>query len=271
MNQDYVFKNHPHMDIVEKIRKGEIDINNQELFFSVLVKGLMLKLNEDISIRGIPVPHIIVHTGSDALYLEQKGQNQSIEPLSISNENYIYNITPRCVINPGGIDLMADQLTNPFSIGKLQYEIEDTILSLSGEFRRMPLKLSVELKYFTDSYRDLLELVQQTLTKLAFIRTYQITYMGQSIICSYKIPESFSGEHITELDGKTQDDKCHTLPLSIEVETSLPVYMPQTIILNDVIISNIQHNCKTKVKDKEIANKYIYDNTKRPDEELVIE
>lgn len=26
--------------IVEKIRKGEIDINNQELFFSTLIKGI---------------------------------------------------------------------------------------------------------------------------------------------------------------------------------------------------------------------------------------
>lgn len=223
-------------EIVEKIRKGEIDINNQELFFSTLIKGLILKLNEDISIRGIPVPHIIVHTGSDALYLERKGYDQSIEPLEISNENYIYNITPRCVVNPGGIDLIADQLTNPYILGQLQYDSGDNLYNLVGEFRRLPLKLSVELKYFTDSYRDLLELIQQTLTNLAFIRTYHITYMGQQITCSYKIPEAFSGEHITELDGKTQDDKCHTLPLTIEVETNLPVFAHQTIMNADSYI-----------------------------------
>lgn len=223
-------------DIIEKIRKGEIDINNQELFFSILIKGLILKLNEDISIRGIPVPHIIVHTGSDALYLERKGYDQSIEPLEISNENYIYNITPRCVVNPGGIDLIADQLTNPYILGQLQYDSGDNLYNLVGEFRRLPIKLSVELKYFTDSYRDLLELIQQTLTNLAFIRTYHITYMGQQITCSYKIPEAFSGEHITELDGKTQDDKCHTLPLTIEVETNLPVFAHQTIMNADSYI-----------------------------------
>ena len=134
-------------EIVEKIRKGEIDINNQELFFSTLIKGLILKLKEDISIRGIPVPHIIVHTGSDALYLEKKGQDQSIEPLEISNENYIYNITPRCVVNPGGIDLIVDQLTNPYILGQLQYDSGDNLYNLVGEFRRLPLKLNVELKY----------------------------------------------------------------------------------------------------------------------------
>lgn len=223
-------------DIIEKIRKGEIDINNQELFFSILIKGLMLKLNEDISIRGIPVPHMVIHTGSDALYLEKKGYDQSIEPLEISNENYIYNITPRCIVNPGGIDLIADQMTNPYSFGQLQYDSGDNLYNLVGEFRRLPFKLTVELKYFTDSYRDLLELIQQTLTNLAFIRTYHITYMGQQITCSYKIPEAFSGEHITELDGKTQDDKCHTLPLTIEVETNLPVFAHQTIMNADSYI-----------------------------------
>lgn len=221
------------MNVVEKIRKGDIDINNQELFFSHLIKGLMLKLNEDISIRGIPVPHIIIHTGSDALYLERKGQDYSLEPLDISNENYIYNIVPRCTVTPGGIDLLLDQLTHPYTLGQLQYDDGENVYNMYGEFRRIPLKLSVELKYFVDSYRDMLELVQQTLTKLAFIRTYNITYMGQIIICSYKIPEAFSGEHITDLDGTSQDDKCQTLSLSIEVETNLPVYEKKTIMSAD--------------------------------------
>ena len=228
--------------IVEKIRKGEIDINNQELFFSTLIKGLILKLNQDISIRNIPVPHVIVHTGSDALYLERKGHNQSIEPTEISNEDYIYSIIPRCVVNPGGIDLVADQLTNPYSLGQIQYDSGDNLYNLCGEFRRLPLKLSVELKYYTDSYRDLLELIQQTLTNLAFIRTYHITYMGQQIICSYKIPEAFSGEHLTEMDGKTQDDKYHTLPLTIEVETNLPVFEKRTIMSADSYIGRYKHN-----------------------------
>lgn len=230
------------IEVVEKIRKGDIDINNQELFFSNLIKGLMLKLNEDISIRGIPVPHMIVHTGSDALYLEHKGQDQSIEPYEVSNENYIYNIIPRCVVTPGGIDLLLDQITNPYTMGQLQYDSGDNLYNLCGEFRRLPLKLTVELKYYTDSYRDMLELVQQTLTNLAFIRTYNITYMGQMITCSYKIPEAFSDEHLTELDGTTQDNKCHTLPLSIEVETNLPVFEKRTIMSSDMYVGGFSHN-----------------------------
>lgn len=231
-------------ELVEKIKTNEIDVNNQELFFSHLIKGLMLKLNKDISIRGIPVPHIIVHTGSDALYLEKKGQDYSLEPLSISNENYIYNIAPRCIVTPGGIDLLLDQLTNPYVLGQLQFDDGEMIHNMYGEFRRIPLKLTVELKYFVDSYRDMLEMVQQTITNLAFIRTYNITYMGQQITCSYKIPDALSDEHMTELDGTTQDDKSHTLSLSIEVETNLPVFERKTIMSADQYISGVGTNVK---------------------------
>lgn len=226
------------MDVIEKIRKGEIDINNQELFFSTLIKGLMLRLDDDISIRGISVPHIITHTGSDLMYLEKKGQDMSIEPLEISNEDYTYTMIPRCIVTPGGIDLIPDQLTNPYSIGNFQYDEGEMVLGLAAEFRRLPIKLSVELKYFTDSYRDMLELVQQVLTKLSFIRTFNITYLGQMITCSYKIPESFSEEHLTDLDGTTTDSKSKTLTLSLEVETNLPVISSKTVMSTDDMIKS---------------------------------
>ena len=232
-------------NVIKDIKTGKIDINNQELFFSILIKGLMLSLNRDISIRNIPVPHIIIHTGNDIMYLENKGQDHSIEPLSISNEDYIYSITPRCTVTPGGISIVPDQLTNPYILGKLQYESEENIYNLVAEFRRMPIKLEVELKYFTDSYRDMLELVQQIITKLSFIRTFNITYMGQVIKCSYKIPEAFSGEHLTDLDGSTSDDKTQKLSLSLEIESNIPVYSPETVMRSDAYIAKYQHIIET--------------------------
>lgn len=236
-------------DVINDIKTGKIDINNQELFFSILIKGLMLSLNRDISIRNIPVPHIIIHTGNDIMYLENKGQDHSIEPLSISNEDYIYNITPRCIVTPGGISIVPDQLTNPYILGKLQYENEGNLYNFVAEFRRMPVKLDVELKYFTDSYRDMLELTQQIITKLSFIRTFNITYMGQVIKCSYKIPEAFSGEHLTDLDGTTSDDKAQKLSLSLEIETNIPVYSPKTVIKGDAYITKYKHITETPVED----------------------
>lgn len=229
-------------ELVNKIRIGEIDCNNQSLFFSILIKGLMGRLDDDISIRNIAIPHIILHTGDDLMYLNVKGQNNSIEPYEVSNEDYVYNIVPRCIVNPSNIDLVPDQITNPYSNGLFQFETEDSIHTLSAEFRRMPIKLSVELKYYVNSYTELLELVQIILSKLAFIRTYNIVYMGQAIKCSYKIPDSFSGEHLMEIDGTTQDNRCKTLTLSIEVESNFPIFSNRTVVSTEYVITKELHN-----------------------------
>lgn len=235
---------------IDDIKVGKIDINNQELFFSTLIKGLLIKLNDDIKIRGISVPHIIVHTGSDALYLEAKGYNFGIEPEQISNENYIYSIVPRGVVNMGGIDLIADQLTNPYSLGRLQYEDDEGLYELVGEFRRFPIKLSMSLEYHTDSFRDMLELIQQIITKLSFIRTYNITYMGQSIKCSYKLPENFSQEHLMDMDGTTTEGKTRKLSIDLEIESNFPVYNPSTIMYVDKYIT------KTYIGNKQVGPRY---------------
>ena len=83
----------------------------------------MIKLNDDIKIRNIAVPHMIVHTGDDRMWLAARGYDASIEPLQISNENTIYNITPRCVVNPNGIDLDSSQLTSPYKLQEEQIKV----------------------------------------------------------------------------------------------------------------------------------------------------
>ena len=219
--------------IIDSIRRGEIDINNQSLFFPIIIKGLLVKLNEQIRIRDKKIPHFIIHTGDDTMYLSVKGQNAAIEPLEISNEDYVYNPVPRCIVTVNGLNLETDQLTNPYIHGQLQYETNDELYTLVGEFRRIPLRLTVSCKYYVDSWGDLMELSQCIISKLAFIQTYNVSYMGQSIRCSYNIPTSLDGEYMTELDGTTQDNKLRTIELSLEVESNFPVWEPRTIINSD--------------------------------------
>ena len=225
--------------IIEDIKKGILDCNNQELFFKILLKGLITSLNEEISIRGYHVPHIVLNTGDDLMYLSVKGQNNAIEPYEISNENYIYNIIPRCIVELGNVDLLTDQVTNPYARGLLEFQKDNQLYSLSAECRRLPVKISVELKYYLDTYTDLLELIQHVLSKLTFIRTFYVTYMGQEIICSYKTPESFGNEHLMEISGSTTDNRCRIMSLSIELESNFPVYSNATTISTDSIISNL--------------------------------
>ena len=219
--------------IVESIRKGEIDINNQSLFFPIITKGLLLKLKEQLCIRNIKIPHFILHTGDDTMYLSVKGQDASVEPLEISNEDYVYNSVPRCIVTLEGLNIETDQLTSPYIHGQLQYESDDELYTFVGEFRRVPLKLSVGCKYYVDSWRDAMELSQQIISKLAFIQTYTVSYLGQAIRCSYAIPTDLKDEYTMELDGTTQDNKLRTLEMSLEVETNFPYWEPRTIISND--------------------------------------
>lgn len=232
-------------EIINKMINGDIDVNSQELFVSKLIKGLLYNLNNQIKVRGKFVPHYILHTGDDRMYLEARGYDYSIEPVNVSNEkNTVYDIIPKCIVNPAGIDLDLGQLTSPYSIGGLQYEDENGLYALKGEFRRIPVKISVELKYYTDSFTDMLEIVQYIISNFAFIRTYDIMYMGQKIKCSYKIPESFSDEHTMDIDGAYGDNRDHSMSLSIEVEGNMPVFNNRTIVDATKIITTIKNTQK---------------------------
>lgn len=228
--------------VIDDIRGGALDVNGQELFFPLVLKGLLVNLRKCIKIRGEGVPHIITHMGDDRMWLDARGYDNSIEPLQISNENSIYNIVPRCNVNPGGITLDAGQLTNPYSVGQCQVNTDKGVYTLKGEFRRIPVKMSVELKYQTDSYTDLMEVIQYIVSHLAFVRTYDIMYMGQKIKCSYKIPDSFDGEHQMDLDGSISDGREHTMSMSVELETNMPVFSNKTMALADKIITKTVAN-----------------------------
>ncbi len=235
-------------ELTNKIRRGEIDINNQSLFFSILSKGVLQALKHDLKIRDIEIPHFILNTGDDTMYLSVKGQNQSIEPLQISNEDYVYNQKPRCIIEPKGINLLSDQLTSPYSLGQFQLDYDNEITTFFAEFRRYPLTMSFDLSYYLDSYTDMLELVQQIVTKLSFIRTFNISYMGQVITCSYVIPESMDPEYNIQIEGTTSDNKDRKLNLSLTVETYLPVYDRKTVMQADHYIRNINYNIRTNIE-----------------------
>lgn len=245
-------------ELTNKIRRGEIDINNQSLFFSILIKGLLQQLKKDLKIRNIGIPHFILNTGDDTMYLEVKGQNQSIEPVQVSNEDYVYNIKPRCIVEPRGVNLIPDQLTSPYSKGVFQLEYENELTSFTAEFRRYPLTMSFELNYYLESYTDSLELLQQIITKLSFIRTFSIVYMGQHITCSYTVPESMDTEYNIQIEGTTGDSKDRKINLSLVVETNIPVYDTKTVIQNDHFIQNIQYN--VSVNEKLTDSKIIINN-----------
>ena len=238
-----------------KIVKGEIDVNNQELFMSSLFKALLYNLNHQMLLRDKNIPHFILNTGDDIMYLENKGQDNSKEPYQVSNEDYIYNSIPRCMVNLGGIEVLEDQITSPYSRGEFEISDDDIIQSFSAEFRRMPLKFSVTLKYYLDSFTDVLSVTQYIITKLLFIRTFKFDYLGQIIEASYKVPTSFDDDKNITFDGGTTDQKLRTIELTLEVETNMPVYDGRTAIGSGNYIKTISFDGKsnnTIIYEKEI-------------------
>lgn len=226
------------MNVIDDIKNGVLDCNNQELFLKILIKGLIIDLNKEIKIRNISVPHIIRGFGNEVFFIKNKGYDASKEPLDITNEDYIYNTIPRCMIETQNIDMISDQLTSPYTRGIFEYIYEDELYTLSAEFRRIPLKINIELKYYTDTFSDMMEIIQQMISKLMFVRKFNITYMGNVISCSYKIPESFQDEHTFEFTGDMQDNTYKNMQLSLEVETNMPVFSNKTVTNSGKIITN---------------------------------
>jgi hypothetical protein len=230
------------LELQHKIVKGEIDVNNQELFMSTLFRALLYNLGQQIKLRDKKIPHFILNTGDDIMYLEHKGQDINKDPLEVPNEDYIYNSVPRCIVNLGGIEVLEDQITSPYTRGDFEFSHNDILKGFSAEFRRMPLKFSVTLKYYLDSFTDVLSVTQYIITKLLFIRTFKFDYMGQTIQASYKVPTSFSDEKNITFDGGTTEQKLRSIELSLEVETNMPVYNERTVIENDLRTGKFEWN-----------------------------
>lgn len=244
------------LQISEMIKNETIDINTQENFLSKVIKGVMYDLNTIIKVRGKNVPHLIISTGDDTMYLDVKGQNQAIEPQDISNENYVYSVIPRGVVTPSGINLETDQLSSPYTRGRLQVEHDDVLYEMTAEFRRMPMTMRISIKYILDTFTDTLNLMQHIITHLSFVRTFTIIYMGQQITCSYRFPEAMEEQFNAQFDGLSTDAKYKTVEIELEVETNIPVFYPRTVIPADMVITNPLFNHKiVKTDDNLIAEK----------------
>lgn len=228
------------LDLQNKIRKGEIDPNNQVLFFSSIYKGLIYELNKCIDLRGKNIPHFILNTGDDIMYLEVKGQDHSVEPLQVSNENYVYNQVPRAILTVGNIEILSDQLTNPYTNGNFDIEYDGNVYGFHAEFRRIPLKTSVTVRYYLDTFTDVMDVSQQLISKLMFVKNYRISYMGQTIFCTYKPQTSIDKDMNITFDGGTTDSKLRTIEIEIEIETNFPLFEPKTAIMNANFIRTLK-------------------------------
>lgn len=231
-------------EIIKQINQGVIDLNEKQSFFSTVIKGFMFKLNNTLKLRDKYIPHMILNTGDDIMYLEVKGYDYE-EP--VSNEDYIYNIIPRCVVQVSDINIQTDQLSS-YSRGEFTIEHCDDLFGVIADFRRIPLKINMNLKYYFDSFTDAINVAQQVLSKCAFVNNFEVSYLGQMIISSFELPEGETIEKMIEFDGLTMDSKNKTMAFDLEILTNYPVILNGTVVKSNSFIKEQTIEVRDAVK-----------------------
>lgn len=229
-------------ELRHKILSGEIDINAQQNFFTTAIKGFIFDLNKYISIRGEKVPHFILATGDAEMYVELMGPGNGSEPCDMPSDSFPYTQTPRCVIQPKGISVETDQLSNPYVRGHFNIEHDEKVYGMTAEMRRLPLKMDFELKYYLKSLNDTYDLIQQIMANLIFIKSYYISYLGDTIECSYKVPEQFEPEYSVEFDFSNADTRDKAVSITIELSTNMPIFAPETVVESSALIRTAVSN-----------------------------
>ena len=109
--------------------------NRDERFFSILLKGALNWLTQNIILYNKPILHFIFNTGSSYMYVESNGYEFSWN--ETSGEDSMYMQTPRCIVELGDISVAMEELSNPYATA--QYE-RRTGKNIKGSKRRKEYK-----------------------------------------------------------------------------------------------------------------------------------
>ena len=162
--------------------------NRDERFFSILLKGALNWLTQNIILYNRPILHFIFNTGSSYMYVESNGYEFSWN--ETSGEDSLYMQTPRCLVELGDISVVTEELSNPFSYGSYERLNGGNIKGFQSEIRRLPLEINLSLRYVLSNFNESIILVQELIDKILFQRYFNITYLGQIIKCSIEFPNS---------------------------------------------------------------------------------
>lgn len=214
-----------------------------ERFFSIVIKGCLGWLTNNIKMYNKSIKHFILYTGSSYIYVENNGYEYSFK--ETSGEDYIYMETPRCIVNLQNISIQTEELTNPFVRGNYERLSDDgNIKGYNAEIRRLPLEINLSLTYVLSTFNENIILVQELIDKLVFQRYYKVTYLGQIIQCSIEFPSSQQIQQ-KKIDLSQSDDTHRQLDLDIKINTFYPIINEDTEIPNSKVIQTFKTNIYT--------------------------
>jgi hypothetical protein len=215
--------------------------DRDERFFSILMKGVIAWLNQNIILNGSGIQHYIFNTGSSYLYLESDGYSYST--CETSGEDQIYMKMPRCICTFGDISIPQEELSSQFVRGTYERysEKDKSLKAYNAEIRRCPVEISLSCNYVLSTFNEALILSQELIDKIIFQRYFNIIYLGQKIMCSIEFPQSTHIE-VNRIDLASPDNRQKTINLDLRICSNYPIINQETEIENTEVMGSFKYN-----------------------------
>jgi len=219
--------------------------NRDERFFSIVIKGLLSWLNRNIVLYNKSINHFIFNTGSSYLYVESNGYEYNVS--EVTGEDTMYMKLPRCLIEISDINIPMEELSAPFSRGNYERRSGNQLQGFNAEMRRVPIELTINMKYYLSNFNETIVLLQELIDKLVFQRYFNITYLGKVVQCSIEFPANYNPE-INKIDMSSPEPNQRNITLDIKVCTNYPLIDTRTEIPTDKVISQFGHDIDLYLK-----------------------
>lgn len=231
---------------------------NDERFFSLLLKGMLCWLNENMRMYGKPIKHYILQTGSTYIFLENNGYEFTW--CETSDENNLYMSSPRCIIEISNISVEKEELSSKAI--PCQYEritnYDDPnfpkIKAFTADMSRIPLQLSINAKYVFNTFNEVLIFAQELFENAYFQKYFNITYLGQVIQNSIEYNSDIP-ININKPDFTSNDLNLKIVEVPMVVCTNMPLIDYRSEIPAASVIKNTEHNI-IHIKNNELLAKY---------------
>lgn len=201
------------------IEKFDNLYNRDERFFSILTKGVLSWLNNNIVLYNKPINHFIFNTGSSYLYVESNGYEFSMS--ETSGEDGIYMKMPRCLIEFSDINIPTEELSSPYIRGIYERLSGNEIKGYNAQMRRMPIELTLNARYTLSNFNESIVLIQELIDKVSWQQYFNITYLGQVIQCSIEIDNTYRIE-FNKIDMTSTDVNQKTIEITFKVCSNYP-------------------------------------------------
>lgn len=215
------------------VKKFDNLFDRDDRFFSVVLKGALSWLTRNIVLYDEPINHFIFNTGSSYLYVENNGYKYSLS--EVSGEDQIYMKMPRCLVEMDSITIPTEELTQPYVRGTYERIVDNDVVGMNAEMRRLPLEITLNLRYVLSNFNESIVLLQEIIDKLVFNKYFKVTYLGQTIKCSLDWPLDEKVQ-VNKLDMTSSDTNQKTIELSLKLTTSYPQIDERTEGRNSNII-----------------------------------